>query len=137
MLNPIFMQAHGFDSVSAICLQHLWHLPIFLSIVLVAAFFVLPMLLYGSLHLINAMNNSLSSNARREFGCPNCGESVKPEWDFCPKCGTEVYLPEYPVVASEEVIEYKPHKPELPMHIPNFLRLVARPKKTIVHSDKN
>jgi ribosomal protein S27AE len=74
------------------------------------------------------------SKARQELGCPHCGESVKVEWDFCPKCGAEIYLPVYPVT-SEVIIEDRPHKPEFPIHIPNFLRL-AKSEKISVPNDK-
>jgi len=136
MINPIFAQAQNWESVSSVCLQHLSHLPIFLFIVLVAAFVFLPFLLYGSSYMIYRINRAVMSKSRQEFGCPHCGESVRVEWDFCPQCGAEVYLPAYPVASNEVIIEDRPYKPELPMHVPNFLRL-TKSEKVIVSDDKN
>ncbi|HXG31114.1 MAG TPA: zinc ribbon domain-containing protein [Thermodesulfobacteriota bacterium] len=136
MTNPIFIQVQNWDNISSVCLQHLSHLPIFLFIVLVAAFVFLPFLLYGSSYMIYRINRAVMSKSKEGFGCYHCGESVRVEWDFCPKCGAEVYLPAYPVSSSEVMIEDVPHKPELPMPAPNFIQLV-RPEKAIVSNDKN
>ena len=123
MTHPILTQAANWESISSVCLQHLSHLPIFLFIVIVAAFVFLPFLLYGSAYAIYRINQSLTFKARQEFGCPTCGESVKIEWDFCPKCGGEIYLPAYPATLNEVIIEDRPYNTELPVHMPNLLQL--------------
>ncbi|HEX3036277.1 MAG TPA: zinc ribbon domain-containing protein [Thermodesulfobacteriota bacterium] len=138
MFNPILVQAQNWDAIASVCLQHLMHLPIFLGIVLVAAFFLLPVLFCSSVYLINRIGMSLAtSKARFDFGCHTCGEPVKGEWDFCPKCGAEVYLPAFPPTSTETVmIEERPYRHELPAPMPNFLQL-AQSKKILVPEDKD
>ncbi len=134
-LNPVFsLQAQDFESISRICLQHLSHLPIFLFIVLAAAFVLMPLLSFASVYLINRLSASRFTNKGMGFGCANCGESVEVDWEFCPKCGAEVYLPTHPIIPNEvAIIE---GKPELSAPMPSFFQLTKTKKEALVSDTK-